>query len=994
MKYDAFISYRHSDLDLMIAKKLHKGLETFRVPRAVAKKSGKKNIKRVFRDQEELPIGSNLGDNIESALAASEFLIVICSPRTPESYWVQKEISTFIGLHGRERVLAVLIEGEPDQSFPKQLLEDEHNNPVEPLAADLRGSSKKEIDRKLRTEIIRLAAPLLYCSYDDLRQRHRERKLKRIAAVCTAVTSSALLFGVYSAYNAALIRQNYEEKQQNQSKYLAETSLRLLEEGDRRAAVLVALDALPSKQNNRPYVAGAQYALSRALRCYDTGNTIGMDRILQHDQPVRDFWQNSEGTRAISLDQGDQVYVWNVENGENLARIKPRDVRVNGIMLCGENAIICDENILRSLSLDGQESWRAESPETILHCEFDENSMTAACVSSQEVTFYDMTDGKELRSMPNPQESYFTMEAAFNGDRTKFAVAHLTTDQENGCVSVYDFHTEDVTVYPAAADYICEMKFTSDDQLVMAVCDSDTFFNTGNTVSVGYLQKIDLESKETLWQQEYEYRTSDTLSTNTHLLCRRYTDSATESEQDEILLSNGNTASVFDNRNGTKIAETGTDSGIVQMRAALSSTYGYLAQSDGSIDIVDMTNGMKYPDSSIKTKKELQDISIRGGVLMMRSYASPELTVMKYQEGAGMEALSLYEDSVKKVEYSGDESFYAINLYGSNGGGQILFYRTKDNSCVGEWSTDANLLAAAFVNDTCYVMIDSDGKIHFFDAGSGQTDLISTGDWSSLVKCRISKKQTFALLHDDSNYAVWDLQNKSLIRSDTTGAHMEDGIVSDDGKYVYCSFRDADVKILETDTGNATVPEASGYKTSQSIAENSVFALSGNGRMLAVYCQDHMIRILDLEQKETAAEIPFTGMNHCFMEFSPDDNCLLMQGDDYYFRVYDLKQQEFNFIAAEQYYRIQKTVADQNTNTISLITDANLVIVSNADYDRVAQIEGGVAYLPKHGRILCTEYGQMYQFPYMNLEMLRDEAKKQFGKETLSKQEKIKYHAQ
>jgi hypothetical protein len=71
MKYDAFISYRHSDLDMYVAKKLHKGLETFKVPQAVAKKSGKKSIKRVFRDQEELPIGSDLGDNIANALRES-----------------------------------------------------------------------------------------------------------------------------------------------------------------------------------------------------------------------------------------------------------------------------------------------------------------------------------------------------------------------------------------------------------------------------------------------------------------------------------------------------------------------------------------------------------------------------------------------------------------------------------------------------------------------------------------------------------------------------------------------------------------------------------------------------------------------------------------------------------------------------------------------------------------------------------------------------------
>ncbi|MBQ8878635.1 MAG: toll/interleukin-1 receptor domain-containing protein, partial [Lachnospiraceae bacterium] len=271
MKYDAFISYRHADLDLYVAKKVHKALETFKVPKAVAKKTGKKNIKRVFRDQEELPIGSDLGDNIESALSQSEYLLVICSPRTPESYWVQKEIDTFIGIHGKDKVLAVLIEGEPNEAFPPQLLTDDEGNPVEPLAADVRGATKGERNRKMKTEIMRLAAPLLGCSYDDLKQRHRERKMKRMAAMAAAVAVFALAFGAYHAYNAALIQENYEGKQRNQSKYLAETSLSLLQNGDRRAAVLVALEALPSEKNDRPYVAEAQYALSEALYVYDTG---------------------------------------------------------------------------------------------------------------------------------------------------------------------------------------------------------------------------------------------------------------------------------------------------------------------------------------------------------------------------------------------------------------------------------------------------------------------------------------------------------------------------------------------------------------------------------------------------------------------------------------------------------------------------------------------------------------------------------------------------
>ena len=58
VKYDAFISYRHTDPDGYVAKTLHKKLETFKIPRSVVKKLNLKSrrISRVFRDEEELPV--------------------------------------------------------------------------------------------------------------------------------------------------------------------------------------------------------------------------------------------------------------------------------------------------------------------------------------------------------------------------------------------------------------------------------------------------------------------------------------------------------------------------------------------------------------------------------------------------------------------------------------------------------------------------------------------------------------------------------------------------------------------------------------------------------------------------------------------------------------------------------------------------------------------------------------------------------------------------
>ncbi|MBN1227698.1 MAG: toll/interleukin-1 receptor domain-containing protein [Deltaproteobacteria bacterium] len=41
-------------------------------------------LHRVFRDEDELPTSADLKENIHDALVASRFLIVICSPSTPD----------------------------------------------------------------------------------------------------------------------------------------------------------------------------------------------------------------------------------------------------------------------------------------------------------------------------------------------------------------------------------------------------------------------------------------------------------------------------------------------------------------------------------------------------------------------------------------------------------------------------------------------------------------------------------------------------------------------------------------------------------------------------------------------------------------------------------------------------------------------------------------------------------------------------------------------
>src|SRR4051794_17463121 len=149
--YAAFISYRHADVDRRWAKWLHKALETYRVPKKLARERGlPRRVGRCFRDEEELPASSDLSGEIDAALERSRFLIVVCSPRTPASRWVNKEVERFREMGRHDRILALLVEGEPADSFPRSLREirrtvadaaglSRHDiEQVEPLAADVR----------------------------------------------------------------------------------------------------------------------------------------------------------------------------------------------------------------------------------------------------------------------------------------------------------------------------------------------------------------------------------------------------------------------------------------------------------------------------------------------------------------------------------------------------------------------------------------------------------------------------------------------------------------------------------------------------------------------------------------------------------------------------------------------------------------------------------------------------------------------------------------
>ena len=109
-RYAAFISY--SQKDAKHAKKLHSALEAYRIPSDISGTKAKQGLGRFFRDDDELSASASLGAALEGAISDSKHLIVVCSPNSASSPWVNMEVRQF-KRRGEGKVFAVIIDGEP-----------------------------------------------------------------------------------------------------------------------------------------------------------------------------------------------------------------------------------------------------------------------------------------------------------------------------------------------------------------------------------------------------------------------------------------------------------------------------------------------------------------------------------------------------------------------------------------------------------------------------------------------------------------------------------------------------------------------------------------------------------------------------------------------------------------------------------------------------------------------------------------------------------------
>lgn len=441
VKYDAFISYRHCELDSFVCKNLHKKLEAYKLPKSLAKKlKTKTKIERVFRDEDELPLSENLSDPITHALANSEFLIVICTPRLKESRWCLREIETFLQTHDRKHLLVVLAEGEPDESFPYEITHEKittvdlNGNEVvierniEPLAADCRGENNKQRLKNMDEAVVKLCAAIFGVNYDDLKQRHRERKLRKRRIIFSTVFAIVAAFALTCSLFLIKISKQNAEINERFASAMANNSLELYENSGRRDAIYAARSVLTDEYSSKGYNYDALNALSVALELYVPANTYVQTDMIDYGSYYDEVIFSPDGQKVVACEQRSDVSVFYTGSGDWISSFTYENWGEDyaHIAFDGNDAIaLVGDNGTKWVNVEtGEEKMLDEQPYANV---FSSSDGTLFMVNMEGMKAYN--NGQEIwnsdwsKSQITLSESYDFKSFAFSGDEKEAVVA-------------------------------------------------------------------------------------------------------------------------------------------------------------------------------------------------------------------------------------------------------------------------------------------------------------------------------------------------------------------------------------------------------------------------------------------------------------------------------------------------------------------------------------------------------------------------------------------
>jgi len=342
--FDAFISYAHGDRP--VAAGIQKGLHR------IGRRVGRLHALRVFRDATDLTASPDLWGKVTDAMDRARYLIVVLSPRSVASHWVNKEVTHWLQERGPDQLLFVVTDGhlkwdettgrfDPDRSdVALPVLTEPGALTTEPFYVDVTDDAPWDPRAPLfREKVTDLAAPIhgkpkYELASDDVREQCRFRRLRR-AAVAGLVLLTVLAL---AAAAIAFDRQQEAESQRNEAvrQRNEAIALRLVSDAESMLAGARARDDVRAIQET---MAAQQISLTpnpgAVLRTLDalastekiirtgspyfiptTGNLDDLKRAAETSRPVFSMALSPDGHRIAT--GGIELRVWDADSGEQV----------------------------------------------------------------------------------------------------------------------------------------------------------------------------------------------------------------------------------------------------------------------------------------------------------------------------------------------------------------------------------------------------------------------------------------------------------------------------------------------------------------------------------------------------------------------------------------------------------------------------------------------------------------------------------------------------
>ena len=204
-KYDLYICAAAQDASW--AESLSARIKGYRLPKNVGLPDDTLGYNNIYLDTGEL----EFTEDGAALLDACRYMLVICSPRAKNSQPLLDRLLYFEKTRAKTNIIAVIVEGEPIEAFPPFFIEEtivphilpdgsieERLEIIEPVASDLRGDTKKQVEQLFRYETVRIVASMLGIAPDALEQRHNRRRKQRITALAT--TACVILLAVSAIF--------------------------------------------------------------------------------------------------------------------------------------------------------------------------------------------------------------------------------------------------------------------------------------------------------------------------------------------------------------------------------------------------------------------------------------------------------------------------------------------------------------------------------------------------------------------------------------------------------------------------------------------------------------------------------------------------------------------------------------------------------------------------------------------------------------------------